>query len=50
MQPVTDFHHSTAPEPHRVRTKMILKEHPEVRKLIGKNPYTIWAIVGRVAL
>lgn len=49
MQQPTDFHHSTGPEPHRIRTKMILKEHPEVRKLIGKNPTTFWVIFGIVS-
>lgn len=45
-----DFTHSPNPEPHRARTKQILQAHPEVRKLIGKNPYTIFAILGLVAL
>ncbi len=39
----------TYAEPHRARTKEILKEHPDMRKLIGKNPFTIWAIIGLVA-
>ncbi|MBS1565148.1 MAG: fatty acid desaturase [Bacteroidetes bacterium] len=45
----TDFFKSTVSEPHRVRTKEILKKHPQVRELIGKNPLTFWAIVGLVA-
>lgn len=45
-----DFKHSHNPEPHRARTKQILQAHPEVRNLIGKNPYTIFAILGLVAL
>ncbi|GAB3928172.1 fatty acid desaturase [Mucilaginibacter myungsuensis] len=45
----TDFTYSQYSEPHKIRTKQILKEHPEVRKLIGKNPYTIFAIAGLVA-
>jgi sphingolipid 4-desaturase/C4-monooxygenase len=44
----TDFVYSEQREPHRIRTKQILKEHPEMRKLIGKNPYTIFAIIGLV--
>ncbi len=43
-----DFVHSTQAEPHRARTKEILKTHPTVRKLIGKNPLTIFAIIGLV--
>jgi sphingolipid delta-4 desaturase len=31
-----------------MRTKAILKEFPHVRKLIGKNPFTIFAIIGLV--
>lgn len=44
-----DFIHVERSEPHRVRTKEILKEVPHMRKLIGKNPATIWAIIGLVA-
>lgn len=44
----TDFVYSAKQEPHRLRTRQILKEHPEVRKLIGKNKYTFFAILGLV--
>jgi sphingolipid delta-4 desaturase len=37
-------------EPHRIRTRQILKQHPEIRQLIGKNPCTIWVITGLVLL
>src|SRR5436190_18649143 len=43
------FVFSTLSEPHRIRTKEILKKHPQIRKLIGKNPLTIFAIIGLVA-
>ena len=33
-----DFQYSDQPEPHKERTKQILKAHPEVRNLIGRNP------------
>lgn len=46
---ITDFVHSAQPEPHRIRTKEILKQHPEIRNLIGKNPKTFWAILGLVS-
>jgi sphingolipid delta-4 desaturase len=49
MTKKTDFVYSQASEPHRIRTKKILKEFPGLRNLIGKNPNTIWAIVGLVA-
>ncbi|MES2112000.1 MAG: fatty acid desaturase [Bacteroidota bacterium] len=45
----TDFVYSQESEPHRIRTKKILKQFPELRNLIGKNPLTIFAIVGLVA-
>ncbi len=45
-----DFIHSAQSEPHRIRTKEILKECPDMRKLIGKNPYTILPIIGLVTL
>ncbi len=48
MSKRTDFVHSVKQEPHRLRTKQILQQHPEVRKLIGKNKYTFFAILGIV--
>jgi sphingolipid 4-desaturase/C4-monooxygenase len=42
------FRHSSIPEPHRSRTLKILSAHPEVKHLIGKNPWTFAAIVGLV--
>ena len=45
----TDFVYSQVSEPHRVRTKEILKQFPNLRNLIGKNPNTIFAIIGLVA-
>lgn len=45
----TDFVYSTNSEPHRVRTKKILKDVPQLRALIGKNPKTFYAVVGVVA-
>lgn len=44
----TDFVYSAESEPHRIRTKKMLKEHPQIRQLIGKNPKTIFAIAGIV--
>lgn len=41
---------SNSPEPHRVRTKAILKTNPEIRNLIGKNPLSFLIIVGVVTL
>jgi sphingolipid delta-4 desaturase len=42
------FRFSEQSEPHRVRTLQILKQYPDVKKLMGKNPLTIFAIVGLV--
>jgi sphingolipid delta-4 desaturase len=44
-----EFLHSTAAEPHRARVKRLLREHPEIRGLIGNNPMTLWWTVGIVA-
>jgi sphingolipid 4-desaturase/C4-monooxygenase len=43
-----DFVHVETPEPHRGRTREMLKQHPEMRQLIGKNPYSFLAILGVV--
>jgi len=42
------FRFSTGPEPHRGRTREIMIKHPQVKKLMGKNPLTILAILGLV--
>jgi sphingolipid 4-desaturase/C4-monooxygenase len=41
----TDFVVSSNPEPHRIRTKQILKQYPQIRKLIGKNRFSFFAIL-----
>ena len=43
---LNSFNFSNEPEPHRIRTKKIIAEYPQIRKLIGKNPLTILAILG----
>jgi sphingolipid delta-4 desaturase len=48
MSKKTDFVYSAECEPHRLRTKQILKQHPEIRQLIGKNPKTVIAVFGLV--
>ena len=45
-----DFAYSTAPEPHRTRTKEILRRHPEIRNLIGPSQSTFRWVVGLVGL
>jgi sphingolipid delta-4 desaturase len=50
MKKRKDFTFSPVQEPHRERTKQILKAHPEVRHLIGKNPYSIFIILFIVVL
>src|SRR5437868_884569 len=47
---VQDFHYLAGREPHRDRTKELLRSHPEVRQLIGKNPYSFLVIVAIVAV
>jgi sphingolipid 4-desaturase/C4-monooxygenase len=41
----TSFTWSDECEPHKMRTKTIIKEHPEIRALIGRNPYTFLIIL-----
>lgn len=48
--PRQEFAFSSDPEPHRQRTKDLLRRHPEIRALIGPNPGTFWWTAGIVAL
>lgn len=43
-----EFYWTTEPNPHHVRVRKILKEHPEVKELIGKNPMSLAIIIGLV--
>jgi sphingolipid delta-4 desaturase len=45
-----DFAHSSAPEPHRGRTREILRRHPEIRELIGPSQVTFWWTLAIVSL
>ena len=45
-----DFTYVTGTEPHRTRTREIVKAHPEVKKLITKNPMTFVWILGCVSM
>ncbi len=49
MKRRNQFYYSETAEPHRARTRQILKQYPNIRKLIGKNPVTVFAIIGLVA-
>ncbi len=40
-----DFVYSDTPEPHKARRKQLLQNHPEARKLIGRNPYSFLIIL-----
>ncbi|MFL5339828.1 MAG: fatty acid desaturase [Gemmataceae bacterium] len=39
------FRWSDEVEPHKKRTREIIKSHPEIRELIGRNPYTFLVIL-----
>ncbi|MFN3231984.1 MAG: fatty acid desaturase [Alphaproteobacteria bacterium] len=39
------FYQSFVPEPHYGRTRAILAQHPEVRDLVGRNPWTLAIII-----
>jgi sphingolipid 4-desaturase/C4-monooxygenase len=49
-----DFQYSQQPEPHKDRTKQILKSHPEVRNLISRHPasiiYVLFIVVIQVVI
>jgi sphingolipid delta-4 desaturase len=45
-----EFRITDQPEPHRERTKSILRQHPDVRSLIGRNPYSFGLILVIVVL
>jgi len=40
-----EFRYADGREPHHERTRAILKDHPEVRQLIGRNPWSAALIV-----
>lgn len=50
MNKAKDFLYSDEPEPHKKRTKKILKAHPEVRELISRTPASGLIIIGVVAI
>ena len=50
MIAVTEFSHSWEQEPHRSRTRELLRNHPEMRRYIGANPYSFLIIMTAVAL
>ena len=41
-----DFHVSEGHHSHQERCREILKKHPEVAQLIGRNPYTFIVLLG----
>ena len=44
-----DFIHSDTIEPHKQRTKEIISKHPEIRSLIGHNPFSFVLVLFAVA-
>jgi sphingolipid 4-desaturase/C4-monooxygenase len=46
----TEFRQSVAREPHRERTRYLLRQYPDVRELIGKNAFSFVWILSVVAL
>lgn len=45
-----NFHQVDFDQPHPQRTRAILKAHPEVKKLFGRNPWTAAVMLGILAL
>lgn len=50
MSKQQDFLYSKSSEPHGDRTREIIQKHPELRKLIGRNPGSFLFITAIVAL
>lgn len=50
MKNTTTFNISQDPEPHIGRTKEIINKYPEIKQLMGRNPYTFLYILGVVGL
>ena len=50
MTASSTFHVSDSPEAHKARAKAILRDHPEIRDLLGPNPYSCVVIVAVVGL
>jgi sphingolipid delta-4 desaturase len=48
MAAPSSFTVTTASEPHRVRTRQIIRAHPEVKQLMTRNPGTFWIGLGCV--
>jgi sphingolipid delta-4 desaturase len=50
MPTLSDFTWVEGAEPHRQRTRDLIKKHPEIKKFIGKNPMTFVWILACVSL
>lgn len=50
VKPQNDFHVSGNLQPHVVRCREIIKKHPEVSTLMGRNPYTALILFGLLGL
>jgi sphingolipid delta-4 desaturase len=50
MKMQENFWQTEIDQPHPERTRAIMKAHPEVRQLFGRNPYTALIMVGVLAL
>lgn len=50
MKERNDYYWVDYQEPHKERRKQILKAHPEVKKLFGKNPFLPWSTLIMVVI
>ncbi|MBL7778382.1 MAG: fatty acid desaturase [Chitinophagales bacterium] len=46
----SNFHQSDIDQPHPQRTKELMRKYPEIKKLMGKNPYTFGIMLFVLAL
>jgi sphingolipid delta-4 desaturase len=50
MKNTTTFNWTDGENPHKKRARMIISDHPEIRQLIGRNPFTFVIILFCVIL
>ena len=46
----TEFYNSDEKQPHVARCQQMIKDHPEIATLFGRNPWTFAILLGIMAL
>lgn len=50
MSKFDSFTWSEESEPHRIRTREMIRKYPQIRELIGRNPFTIFVVFAAVGI